>query len=136
MGAHVGLKPAEIETPAVTVNRLCGSGIERCAGGAALAAWGSKTWCSQVDGEYDAGAVCGSRSAERIEAGRRSAGRLVDGGADGYVLWIADGADAEKLAEQHGITRKDADAYALRSQQAADAAYKALPHQGRTCLVE
>src|SRR2546427_494464 len=32
---------------------------------------------------------------------------------------------AEKLAEQHGITRKDADAYALRSQQAADAAYKA-----------
>src|SRR2546426_11362795 len=32
---------------------------------------------------------------------------------------------AEKLAEQHGITRKDADAYALRSQQLADAAYKA-----------
>jgi acetyl-CoA acetyltransferase family protein len=32
---------------------------------------------------------------------------------------------AEKLAEQHGITRKEADAYALRSQQAADAAYKA-----------
>src|SRR5258707_5382809 len=32
---------------------------------------------------------------------------------------------AEKLAEQHGITRKDADAYALRSQEAADAAYKA-----------
>src|SRR3989442_12933963 len=32
---------------------------------------------------------------------------------------------AEKLAEQHGITRKDADAYAVRSQQAADTAYKA-----------
>jgi len=32
---------------------------------------------------------------------------------------------AEKLAEQHGVTRKDADAYALRSQQAADAAFKA-----------
>src|SRR5207245_669611 len=32
---------------------------------------------------------------------------------------------AEKLAEQQGITRKDADAYALRSQQATDAAYKA-----------
>jgi len=32
---------------------------------------------------------------------------------------------AEKLAEQYGITRKDADAYALRSQQAAEAAYKA-----------
>ncbi len=32
---------------------------------------------------------------------------------------------AEKLAEQHGISRADADAYALRSQQAADAAFKA-----------
>src|ERR1700747_784168 len=32
---------------------------------------------------------------------------------------------AEKLAEQQGITRLDADAYALRSQQAAAAAYKA-----------
>jgi acetyl-CoA acyltransferase 2 len=32
---------------------------------------------------------------------------------------------AEKLAEQQAITRKEADAYALRSQQAADAAYKA-----------
>jgi len=31
---------------------------------------------------------------------------------------------AEKLAEQKGITRKDADAYALRSQQAAEAAFK------------
>jgi acetyl-CoA acetyltransferase family protein len=32
---------------------------------------------------------------------------------------------AENLAEKYGITRKDADAYALRSQQAADSAYKA-----------
>lgn len=31
---------------------------------------------------------------------------------------------AEKLAEQHGITREEADAYALRSQQAAHAAFK------------
>src|SRR6266568_1544862 len=31
---------------------------------------------------------------------------------------------AENLAEQYGITRRNADAYALRSQQAAEAAYK------------
>jgi len=31
---------------------------------------------------------------------------------------------AEKLAEQTGITRKDADTYALRSQQLAEAAFK------------
>lgn len=32
---------------------------------------------------------------------------------------------AERLAEQAGVTRKDSDAYALRSQQAAEAAHKA-----------
>jgi acetyl-CoA acyltransferase 2 len=32
---------------------------------------------------------------------------------------------AEKLAEEYGITRESSDAYALRSQQAADAAYRA-----------
>src|SRR5438094_7813079 len=35
------------------------------------------------------------------------------------------GRTGEKLAAQQGITRKDAAAYALRSQQATDAAYKA-----------
>src|SRR5256885_7743452 len=36
--------------------------------------------------KHDAGAVCDSRGARRIETGRRRAGRLVDGGADGDVL--------------------------------------------------
>jgi acetyl-CoA acetyltransferase family protein len=43
---------------------------------------------------------------------------------------------AEKLAEQYGITRKDADAYALRSQQAADAAYKACRMKEELVAVE
>src|SRR5260370_32152077 len=43
---------------------------------------------------------------------------------------------AEKLAEQHGITRKDAAAYALRSQQAADAAYKACRMKEELVAVE
>jgi acetyl-CoA acetyltransferase family protein len=43
---------------------------------------------------------------------------------------------AEKLAEQHGITRADADAYALRSQQAADAAYKACRMKDELVAVE
>src|SRR5258708_7530765 len=43
---------------------------------------------------------------------------------------------AEKLAEQHGITRKDADSYALRSQQAADAAYKACRMKEELVAVE
>src|SRR5208282_3788594 len=43
---------------------------------------------------------------------------------------------AEKLAEQKGITRKDADAYALRSQQAAEAAAKAGDYQEEIAPVE
>jgi acetyl-CoA acetyltransferase family protein len=43
---------------------------------------------------------------------------------------------AEKLAEQYGVTRKDADAYALRSQQAADAAYKACRMKEELVAVE
>jgi acetyl-CoA acetyltransferase family protein len=43
---------------------------------------------------------------------------------------------AEKLAEQTGITRKDSDAYALRSQQAADAAYQAGRYKEEIVPVE
>jgi acetyl-CoA acyltransferase 2 len=43
---------------------------------------------------------------------------------------------AEKLAEQQGITRRDSDAYALRSQQAADAAFKACRVKDEIVAVE
>src|SRR6202162_5214411 len=49
---------------------------------------------------------------------------LMAGLTDSYC-GLPMGLTAEKLAEQHGITRAEADAYALRSQQAADAACKA-----------
>src|SRR6267378_3916977 len=84
---HVGLKAGlKIETPAVTVNWLCGSGIEATA---------------------------------------QAAQRLLMAGLTHTHCGLPMALTAEKLAEQPGITRKDADAYALRSQQAADAAYQA-----------
>ena len=45
---HVGLKAGlTIETPAVTVNRLCGSGIEAISqAGSTSAAWRGGPWCS------------------------------------------------------------------------------------------
>src|SRR5207237_5234926 len=49
---------------------------------------------------------------------------LMAGLTNAYCVWPMP-LTAEKLDEQHGITRKDADAYALRSQQAAEAAYQA-----------
>src|SRR6266550_4464851 len=109
---HVGLKAGlKIETPAVTVNRLCGSGIEAIAQAAQRLLLGEATMVL-------AGGMENMTQAPFVVRGART-GLKLGGGA------LEDSLTAEKLAEQHNISRKDADAYALRSQQAADAAYKA-----------
>src|SRR3989441_3251695 len=124
---HVGLKAGlKIETPAVTVNRLCGSGIEAVAQAAQRLLLGEATMVL-------AGGMENMTQAPFVIRGARN-GLKLGGGAleDSLMAGLTDtycglpmALTAEKLAEQHGITRKDADAYALRSQQAADAAYKA-----------
>src|ERR1700680_3967429 len=124
---HVGLKAGlKTETPAVTVNRLCGSGIEAVSQAAQRLLLGEATMVL-------AGGVENMTQAPFVIRGARS-GLKLGGGAleDSLFVGLTDSycglpmaMTAEKLAEQHGITRKDADAYALRSQQAADAAYKA-----------
>src|SRR6516164_925177 len=124
---HVGLKAGlRIETPAVTVNRLCGSGIEAIAQAAQRLLLGEATMVL-------AGGMENMTQAPFVIRGLRN-GLKLGGGAleDLLMAGLTDtycglpmALTAEKLAEQYGITRKDADAYALRSQQAADAAYKA-----------
>src|SRR5271166_5585986 len=124
---HVGLKAGlKIETPALTVNRLCGSGIEAIVQGAQRLLLGEATMVL-------AGGMENMTQAPFVVRGART-GLKLGGGAleDSLFVGLTDSfcglpmaMTAEKLAEQHGITRKDADAYALRSQQAADAAYKA-----------
>jgi len=124
---HVGLKAGlKIETPAVTVNRLCGSGIEAIVQGAQRLLLGES-------GMVLAGGMENMTQCPFVIRGARTGLRL-GGGAleDSLMAGLTDSycnlpmaLTAEKLAEQHGITRKDADAYALRSQQAADAAFKA-----------
>jgi acetyl-CoA acetyltransferase family protein len=124
---HVGLKAGlKIETPAVTVNRLCGSGIEAISQAAQRLLLGEAAMVL-------AGGMENMTQAPFVIRGARNGLRL-GGGAleDSLMAGLTDSfcglpmaMTAEKLAEQQGITRKDADAYALRSQQAADAAYKA-----------
>src|SRR5258707_3371712 len=124
---HVGLKAGlRTETPAVTVNRWGGAGIEAIAQGAQRLLLGE----AQV---VLAGGMENRTQAPFVIRGARS-GLKLGGGAleDSLMAGLTDSycgspmaLTAEKLAEQQGITRKDADAYALRSQQAADAAYKA-----------
>src|ERR1700741_2657135 len=124
---HVALKAGlKTETPAVTVNRLCGSGIESVSQAAQRLLLGE---CELVL----AGGMENMTQAPFVIRGLRS-GLKLGGGAleDSLMAGLTDtycglpmALTAEKLAEQYGITRKDADAYALRSQQAADAAYQA-----------
>jgi acetyl-CoA acyltransferase 2 len=124
---HVGLKAGlKVETPAVTVNRLCGSGIESIAQAAQRLLLGEANMVL-------AGGMENMTQAPFVIRGARTGLKLGGGALEDFLfVGLTDSycglpmaVTAEKLAAQTGITRADADAYALRSQQAADAAAKA-----------
>ncbi len=135
---HVGLKAGlRIEAPAVTVNRLCGSGMESIVQAAQRLLLGEATMVL-------AGGMENMTQAPFVVRGARN-GLKLGGGAleDSLMAGLTDSycglpmaLTAEKLAEQNGITRADADAYALRSQQAAEAAYKACRMRDELVSVE
>lgn len=124
---HVGLKAGlPVETPAVTVNRLCGSGMEAISqaaqrillGEAKMVLAGGMENMTQVPH-----VIRGARSGFRLGEGKLEDALMV-GLLDPYSgCTMSD--TAENLAVEYKITRKEADEYALRSQQAAEAAYKA-----------
>jgi acetyl-CoA acyltransferase 2 len=124
---HVGLKAGlKVETPAVTVNRLCGSGIEAIAQAAQrlLLAEANMVLAGGMENMTQAPFVIrGARTGLKLGAGNLEDFLFV-GLTDSYC-GLPMAVTAEKLAAQTGITRADADAYALRSQQAAEAAAKA-----------
>src|ERR1700738_4730987 len=124
---HVGLKAGlKIETPAVTVNRLCGSGME------AIVQAAQRLLLDEAEMVL-AGGMENMTQAPFVIRGARS-GLKLGGGALGDFLFVGltdtycgwpMALTAEKWAEQSGIARQDADLYALRSQQAAEAGFKA-----------
>jgi acetyl-CoA acyltransferase 2 len=135
---HVGLKAGlKIETPAVTVNRLCGSGIEAISQAAQRLLLGEATMVLAGGMEnmtQSPFVIRGARTGLRLGGGALE-DSLMAGLTDSYC-GLPMAMTAEKLAEQAGITRKDTDAYALRSQQAADAAYKACHMKDELVPVE
>jgi acetyl-CoA acetyltransferase family protein len=124
---HVALKAGvPIEVPALTVNRLCGSGIQAAVSGAQMI---------QLD-EADIVLSGGTESmsqAPHVIRGLRSGLKLGQGKLEDYLyealldpycgLFMAQ--TAEKCAQKYGISREEQDAYALRSQQCAAAAWNA-----------
>jgi acetyl-CoA acetyltransferase family protein len=121
---HVALKAGvPVEVPALTVNRLCGSGIQAAVSGAQLIQLGEA-------GMVLTGGMESMSQAPHIIRGLRTGLRLGQGKLEDYLyealldpycgLFMAQ--TAEKCASKYGVTREEQDAYALRSQQAAAAA--------------
>jgi len=124
---HVGLKAGlPVPTPAVTVNRLCGSGIEAISQAAQRILLGEAKLVL-------AGGMENMSQSPHVIRGARSGFRLGEGQLeDSLVSGLYDpfggcsmSDTAENLAAERGITRAASDEFALRSQQAAEAAFQA-----------
>ena len=123
---HVGLKAGvPVDVPALTVNRLCGSGIQAAINGGQLI---------QLD-EADVvltGGMENMTQAPHVIRGLRTGLRLGQGQLED-TLWSAlldthcgctMAGTAENCAAKYGVTREEQDRYAIRSQQLADKAWK------------
>lgn len=131
LARHVALKAGLAQTvPCVTTNRLCGSGFEAIADGARRL----------LTKEATAVLVGGTESMSQAPYVLRQArfgyrlnnGDLEDslmaGLTDAYVK-MPMAITAENLAEKYKISREECDAFALRSQQLAEAAFQAKRFQ-------
>ena len=124
---HVGLRAGlSIETPALTVNRLCGSGMQAMVSAAQMIMVGeaSVVLAGGMEAMSQAPFVIRGRDGFTLAPGGKLEDSLMVALLDTYCgLYMAN--TAELYAEQQGITRQMQDEFALRSQQSADAAYKA-----------
>jgi len=123
---HVGLRAGvPIEVPALTVNRLCGSGIQAAISGGQMI----------LLGEADIVLTGGTESmsqAPHVIRGLRNGLRLGQGQLEDS-LWTSlldthcgctMAGTAENCAAKYGISREEQDRYAIRSQQLAGRAWK------------
>jgi acetyl-CoA acetyltransferase family protein len=109
-----------VDVPALTVNRLCGSGIQAAVSGAQLLLLGEAdiVLTGGIESMSQAPHVIrGLRSGLKLNQGKLE-DSLYEALLDPYCgLFMAQ--TAEKCATKYGISREAQDAYALRSQQAA-----------------
>lgn len=125
---HIALKAGvPLEVPALTVNRLCGSGLQAIVSAAQslLLGEGSIALAGGAENMTQSphvlrGARAGFKFGQDIQLEDSLWEALVDT-YTGCGMAIT----AENLAEQYRITREEVDAYALRSQQSARRAQQA-----------
>jgi acetyl-CoA acetyltransferase family protein len=118
---HVGLKAGvPVEVPALTVNRLCGSGIQAAVSGAQMIQLGEAHLVLT-------GGVESMSQAPHVIRGLRSGlslgqGKLEDSLWEALLDSYCDctmAMTAENCAAKYGVTREEQDRFALRSQQLA-----------------
>ena len=123
---HVGLRAGlPIETPALTVNRLCGSGMQAIVTAAQMIQTDEAkiVLAGGMEAMSQAPFVIRGRDGFTLAPGGKLEDSLMVALLDSYCgLYMAN--TAELYGEQQGITRQMQDEFALRSQQMADAAYK------------
>jgi acetyl-CoA acyltransferase 2 len=126
LARHVGLQAGlPIEVPAVTINRLCGSGFESIIQGA-----------QQILLDESAVVLCGGAEsmsqAPHVVRGARWGLRLGPAAPLEDTLWealkdpqcgLTMAETAEALGDKYGLTRREVDEYALLSQQRAKQAW-------------
>ena len=112
-------------TPAMNVNRLCGSGLQ------AIVSAAQALMCGDADTALAGGAECMSRSPHALPV--RWGQKMGDARAMDMMLGALNcpfgtghmGITAENVAAEHGVSREDQDAFALESQRRAAAAIEA-----------
>src|SRR5260370_1296605 len=125
---HVALKAGlPIETPALTVNRLCGSGLQAIVNAAQMLQLGEGQIALAGGAENMTQAphvLRGARTGYKLGQAPQLEDSLWEALVDSYV-GCGMAITAENLAEKYGITREQVDEYALRSQTAARRAQQA-----------
>ncbi len=115
------------ETPALTINAVCGSGLKAVMLAAQAVAWGDSEIViagGQENMSASPHVLLGSRDGQRMGDWKMIDSMIVDGLWDVYNQYHM-GITAENVAKQYGITRDMQDALALASQQKAAAAQDA-----------
>ncbi len=115
------------ETPALTVNAVCGSGLKAVMLAAQAVAWGDSEIVvagGQENMSASPHVLLGSRDGQRMGDWKMIDSMIVDGLWDVYNQYHM-GITAENVARACGITREMQDALALSSQQKAAAAQDA-----------
>ena len=122
---HVALRAGlPIETPALTVNRLCGSGMQSIINAAQMIQLGEAkvVLAGGMEAMSQAPFSIRGRDGFTLAPGGKLEDSLMVALLDSYCgLYMAN--TAELYGEQQGITRQMQDEFALRSQHTADAAY-------------